>query len=55
MRHPIIQFNLECDSDDIDESDVQNEKHDKERISTLHGILIGSSEEDANADNSIQS
>jgi hypothetical protein len=35
-----ICFNREFDSNEIDESDAQYEKHDDPRISTLHGISI---------------
>jgi hypothetical protein len=35
-----IRFNWEFDSNEIDKSDSQSEKHDEQRISTLHGIKI---------------
>jgi hypothetical protein len=41
------------DSNEIDESLRQSEKHDEQRISTLRGISIDSSEEDENAFDSI--
>jgi hypothetical protein len=33
------------DSNEIDESDLQHEKHDEQRISTLDGIIIDSSDD----------
>jgi hypothetical protein len=38
----------------IDESDLQFEKHDEPRNSTLLGIMIEWSDEDENADDSIR-
>jgi hypothetical protein len=35
-----IRANLEFDSNEIDESDLHDEKHDTPRISTLFGIII---------------
>jgi hypothetical protein len=35
-----IHANLESDSNEIDESDSQSEKHDEQRISTFRGIMI---------------
>jgi hypothetical protein len=35
-----IRFNDDGDSNEIDESEKQNEKHDDPRISTEHGIKI---------------
>jgi hypothetical protein len=35
-----IRVNLEFDSNEIDESDRQNEKHDEPRISTVFGIKM---------------
>jgi hypothetical protein len=36
----VIRVNREFDSNVIDESDSQSEKHDESRISTLLGIKI---------------
>jgi hypothetical protein len=33
-----IRVNREFDSNEIDDSDLQNEKHDEPRISISHGI-----------------
>jgi hypothetical protein len=41
-----IRFNLEFDLNEIDESDSQDEKHAKQRISTLRGITIDWSEKE---------
>jgi hypothetical protein len=49
-----ICFNDEGDSNEIDESESQNEKHDDPRISTEHGIKIDSNFDDENADDSIR-
>jgi hypothetical protein len=38
----------------IDESDLQDEKHDEQRTSTFRGITIVSSDEDRNASDSIR-
>jgi hypothetical protein len=35
-----IRFKLEFNSNEIDESDVQREKHDEQRISIVRGISI---------------
>jgi hypothetical protein len=35
-----MRINREFDSNEIDESDLQREKHDDPRISTLRGISI---------------
>jgi hypothetical protein len=42
------------DSNEIDESDLQDEKHDEQRISTLDGITIDLSDANKNADDSIR-
>jgi hypothetical protein len=42
------------DSNEIDESDLHDEKHDEQRISTLDGIIIDLSDENENADDSIR-
>jgi hypothetical protein len=44
-----ICFNDDGDSNEIDESDLQYEKHDDRRTSTEHGIKIDSSPEPENA------
>jgi hypothetical protein len=49
-----MRVNREFDSNVIDESDMQDEKHDEPRISTLFGIMIDSSDEYENADDSIR-
>jgi hypothetical protein len=49
-----MRFNRELDSNEIDESDVQHEKHAEPRISTLLGITIDSRDEYENADDSIR-
>jgi hypothetical protein len=49
-----IRFNREFDSNVIDESDLQCEKHFNPRISTFLGIMIDSSDDDENADDSIR-
>jgi hypothetical protein len=52
-----IRFKSEFDSNEIDESDSHLRKHDEQRISTLRGILIDSSEDPEdpeNADDSIR-
>jgi hypothetical protein len=48
-----IRFNLEFDSNEIDESDLHCEKHDEQRLSTLRGMTIDWSDENENADDSI--
>jgi hypothetical protein len=35
-----IRINREFEPNEIDESNLQNEKHSKQRISTLRGIKI---------------
>jgi hypothetical protein len=40
-----IRVNRDSDSNEMDERDSQNEKHDEPRISTFHGIMIDSSDE----------
>jgi hypothetical protein len=42
------------DSNEIDQCDLQDEKHDDPRISAFRGILIHSSNEPENASNSIR-
>jgi hypothetical protein len=37
--HDSIRCNTEFDSNETDESDSHDEKHDEQTISTLHGIL----------------
>jgi hypothetical protein len=49
-----IRVNRESDSNEIDESDPQYEKHDEQRIPTVRGIMIDRSDEDENADDSIR-
>jgi hypothetical protein len=49
-----IRANCEFDSNEIDESDSQDEKHEEQRISTFLGIMIDRSDEDENADDSIR-
>jgi hypothetical protein len=48
-----IRVKYEFDSNVIDESDLQCEKHFDPRLSTLLGIKIDSSDEDENAADSI--
>jgi hypothetical protein len=48
------RFNRELDSNEIDVSDLQSEKHDEPRSSILLGITIDSSDEDENAFDSIR-
>jgi hypothetical protein len=40
-----MRVNSESDSNEIDESDLQNEKHDEQRIWTWGGIVIDLREE----------
>jgi hypothetical protein len=40
-----IRFNWEGNSNEIDKSDLQYEKHSEQRISTLRGITIDLSDE----------
>jgi hypothetical protein len=35
-----MRINRDSDSNEIDESDVQDEKHSEQRLSTLRGIMI---------------
>jgi hypothetical protein len=49
-----MRFNREFDSNEIDESDSQDLKHDDPRILTFRGISIDRSDENANADDSIR-
>jgi hypothetical protein len=49
-----IRVNREFDSNVIDKSDLQNKKHDEQRISTLDGIKIDGSDEYENASDSIR-
>jgi hypothetical protein len=42
------------DSNETDNSDLQSEKHDGQRISTFDGIKIDRSDESENADDSIR-
>jgi hypothetical protein len=49
-----IRFNREFDSNEINDSDSQDEKHDDPRISTFRGISIDRSDEDENSDESIR-
>jgi hypothetical protein len=49
-----IRVNCEFDSNEIDESDLQDEKHDEPRISTVEGITIDSRSEHENASDSIR-
>jgi hypothetical protein len=42
------------DSNEIDESESQFEKHLEQRMSTLDGIIIDLSDDDENADDSIR-
>jgi hypothetical protein len=50
----LIRINREFDSNEINESDSQNEKHDNPRISTFPGISSDSSDQDENEFDSIQ-
>jgi hypothetical protein len=49
-----IRFNDDGDSNEIDDRDVHQEKHDEQRISTEHGITIDSRFGDENAYDSIR-
>jgi hypothetical protein len=49
-----MRINREFDSNEIDKSILQYEKHDDPRISTFRGISIDSSDEYENANDSIQ-
>jgi hypothetical protein len=44
-----VGFNPEFDSNEMDESSSHLRKHNEQRISTLLGITIDSSDENANA------
>jgi hypothetical protein len=50
----LIRVNREFDSNVIDESDLQDEKHDEPRIWTVEGIIIDRSDENENAFDSIR-
>jgi hypothetical protein len=45
----LIRVNRELDSNEMDESDRQFEKHNEQRISTLRGIIINWCDESENA------
>jgi hypothetical protein len=49
-----MRINREFDSDEIDESDLQFEKHDYPRNSTFRGISIDVSDEYEKANDSIR-
>jgi hypothetical protein len=49
-----IRVNCELDSNEIDESDSQYEKHEEPRIWTVEGIIIDWSDEFENAYDSIR-
>jgi hypothetical protein len=49
-----IRVKREFDSNVIDESNLQDEKHFDPRISTLRGIVIDLSDDDENANDSIR-
>jgi hypothetical protein len=49
-----IRFNRESDSNAIDESDRQYQKHDEQRISTFRGITTDASDDHENAFDSIR-
>jgi hypothetical protein len=49
-----IRVNREFDSNEIDKSDLQFEKHDEQRISTLDGITIDLSDKYENTFDSIR-
>jgi hypothetical protein len=48
------RFNRELDSKEIDVSDLQSQKHDEPRSSTMLGATIDSSDEDENTFDSIR-
>jgi hypothetical protein len=52
--HDSIRLNDDGDSNEMDESDLQREKHDNSRISTCHGIKIDLRFEYVNAHHSIR-
>jgi hypothetical protein len=41
-----MHFKCEFDSNEIDESDLQEEKHEDPRIYTVHGITIDSNDDE---------
>jgi hypothetical protein len=47
-----IPLNLEPGSNELDESEQQPEKHNEQRISTFRGMVVGSSDDHENADDS---
>jgi hypothetical protein len=49
-----MRVNRESDSNEIDESDLQHEKHREQRISAFRGIMIDRSDDLENADDSIR-
>jgi hypothetical protein len=49
-----MRASCESDSNEIDESDSHHEKHSEQRISTLRGITIDSSDDMENALDSIR-
>jgi hypothetical protein len=49
-----IRVNWEGDSNESHESDLHDEKHFEQRISTFDGIIIDLSDENENADDSIR-
>jgi hypothetical protein len=40
IGHDSIRVNREFDPNEMDDSDLHDEKHDEQRISTLDGIII---------------
>jgi hypothetical protein len=44
-----MHFSCESDSNEIEESDLQEEKHSEPRVSTQRGITIERSEDNENA------
>jgi hypothetical protein len=48
-----VRCNLELDSNEIDENDLQNEKYDEQRISIFRGITINFREEYENTNDLI--
>jgi hypothetical protein len=48
-----IRANLDPDSNKTEENDLQAEKHDEPRISTLRGTMIDRSDEYVNASDSM--
>jgi hypothetical protein len=49
-----MRVNRDSDSNEIEQSCLQCEKHSEQRISTFRGIMIDSSDDDENADDSIR-